>query len=222
GFPLSAASVSRLSALDIDALDLPGISQALLIDRSDLPAARAWSRSLGERGAKVTYRALPGFVEMMLTDPQFASLPLEMLAATHNWLSALAAASRLPWPARDAGTFVSRSAVLTLRGASPGDSGSADATITERPVFFGAAAPLFGIVTEPDRKETRRRVVILLNAGATYHIGSSRMYVSMARRWAQRGYYVLRMDLSGIGESRPRAGCDDNNVFPPGAIEDIR
>ena len=64
-------------------------------------------------------------------------------------------------------------------------------------------------------------MVILLNAGATYHIGSSRMYVSLARRWAQRGYYVLRMDLSGLGESRARVGCAENNVFPPDAIEDI-
>jgi len=222
GFPLSAASVSRLSALDIDALDLPGISQALLIDRSDLPAARAWSRSLGERGVEVTYHALPGFVEMMLTDPQFASLPLEMLTAARGWLSTLVAASRPPCAATSAATFVSRSAVLTLTGASPGAPGCGDATITERPVFFGADETLFGIVTAPASQETRRRAVILLNAGATYHIGSGRMYVSLARRWAQRGYFVLRMDLSGLGESRARTGCADNNVFPPDAIEDMR
>ena len=222
GFPLSAASVARLSALDIDRAELPGVSDALLIDRSDLPVARAWSQGLGERGVKVTYHALPGFVEMMLTDPQFASLPLEMLAATRNWLSTLATASRVSWPSGGEGTFVSRSAILTLRDESPGGRGSSESGITERPVFFGADETLFGIVTEPEGNEPRRRVVILLNAGATYHIGSSRMYVSLARRWAQRGYYVLRMDLSGLGESRARAGCDDNNVFPPDAIEDIR
>ena len=222
GFPLSAASVARLSALDIDGLELPGIAKVLLIDRSDLPAARAWSQALAGRGAEVSYHALPGFVEMMLTDPQFASLPGEMLAATGSWLSTLAAASRPSGPEGEAATFVARSAVLTLRGAGPGDPGSADARITEQPVFFGADATLFGIVTAPEVQETRRRAVILLNAGATYHIGSSRMYVSLARRWAQRGYYVLRMDLSGLGESRARSGRDDNNVFPPEAIEDMR
>ncbi|HEX5461265.1 MAG TPA: alpha/beta hydrolase [Steroidobacteraceae bacterium] len=214
GFPLSTASVARLSALDIDDLDLPGISKVLLIDRSDLPAARAWSRALGERGMEVTYHALPGFVEMMLTDPQFASLPLEMLTAARNWLSTLEAVGRPPGAAAHAATFVARSAVVTLAGG--------DATITERPVFFGADETLFGIVTAPQSQETRRRAVILLNAGATYHIGSGRMSVSLARRWAQRGYYVLRMDLSGLGESRARTGSADNNVFPPGAIEDMR
>jgi alpha-beta hydrolase superfamily lysophospholipase len=222
GFPLSAASVARLAALDIDGLELPGITDALLVDRSDLPVARAWSQALGTRGAKVTYHSLPGFVEMMLTDPQFVSLPQEMIAATRNWLSSLAAVSRPPWPAGDAATFVSRATILNLPGGSPGEDGSAEARVSERPVFFGADETLFGIVTAPDGQETRRRVVILLNAGATYHIGSSRVYVSLARRWAQRGYYVLRMDLSGLGESRTHAGCADNNVFPPDAIEDIR
>jgi alpha-beta hydrolase superfamily lysophospholipase len=218
GFRLSAASVASLSALELEKIELPGISAALLIDRDDLPAAGAWSQALGERGTNVTYHELPGFVEMMLTDPQFATLPLEMLAAARDWLSALAPDSAPP--AVSAGTFVSRSAVLSLRGVSR--TGAAESRITERPVFFGADETLFGIVTEPERNEPRRRAVILLNAGATYHIGSSRMYVSLARRWAQRGYYVLRMDLSGLGESRARAGCADNNVFPPDAIEDMR
>ena len=223
GFPLSAASVSRLAALDIGELELPGISKALLIDRSDLPGARAWSQTLAQRGTEVSYHALPGFVEMMLTDPQFASLPSEMLAATRGWLSTLTVASRPPGPVvQAAATFVSRSAVLTLAGAVPDDPACPGWKITEQPVFFGADETLFGIVTAPESQETRRRAVILLNAGATYHIGSSRMYVSLARRWAQRGYYVLRMDLSGLGESRARSGCADNNVFPPDAIEDMR
>jgi pimeloyl-ACP methyl ester carboxylesterase len=221
GFPLSAASIARLAALDIDAMELPGLADALLIDRRDLPVAHAWSQALGARGAKVTYHSLPGFIEMMLTDPQFVSLPLQMIAATRDWLSSLTAVTRPPLPADEAATFVSRSTVLTLQGGSPGEDGSAGARITERPVFFGAEGTLFGIVTAPDGQETRRRVVILLNAGATYHIGSSRMYVSLARRWAQRGYCVLRMDLSGLGESRARMGCAENNVFPPDAIEDI-
>jgi alpha-beta hydrolase superfamily lysophospholipase len=221
GFPLSAASVARLAALEIGGSDLRGIADVLLIDRSDLPVARAWSTALGEGGAKVTYHAVPGFVEMMLTDPQFASLPLEMLAASRSWLSRLAAVSQ-SWPIGDSATFVSRATVLTLQGVAPRGAGGAESQITERPVFFGTDETLFGIVTASEGAETRRRVVILLNAGATYHIGSSRMYVSLARHWAQRGYFVLRMDLSGLGDSRARTGCIDNNVFPPDAIADIR
>jgi pimeloyl-ACP methyl ester carboxylesterase len=64
--------------------------------------------------------------------------------------------------------------------------------------------------------------VILLNAGATHHIGTNRMYVSLARRWARRGYVVLRFDLSGLGDSGTRAGRPENELFPPAALQDIQ
>jgi len=89
-------------------------------------------------------------------------------------------------------------------------------------VFFGADALLFGILTQPPANEIRRRAVILLNAGADHHIGASRLYVSMARRWAQHGYVVLRMDLAGLGDSGTRPGRAEDDVFPHEAVDDIR
>jgi pimeloyl-ACP methyl ester carboxylesterase len=89
-------------------------------------------------------------------------------------------------------------------------------------VFFGSDAVLFGIVTEPGDREMRRRAVIMLNAGADHHIGPSRMHVSLARRWARHGYFVLRMDLAGIGDSSTRRGKPDDDSFPPAALEDVQ
>ena len=100
--------------------------------------------------------------------------------------------------------------------------GSEHTPITERPAFFTSQAVLFGIVTEPPQGEMRRRAVILVNAGADYHIGASGMYVGLARRWARRGYVVLRMDLAGLGDSGTRPGQLDNVVFPVAAVDDIR
>jgi pimeloyl-ACP methyl ester carboxylesterase len=96
------------------------------------------------------------------------------------------------------------------------------ATLTERPLHFGGEARLFGIVSEPGDGERRRRAVILVNAGADYHIAIGRMYVSLARYWARRGYVVLRMDLAGLGDSDARPGRPENEVFPPEATDDIR
>jgi hypothetical protein len=81
---------------------------------------------------------------------------------------------------------------------------------------------LFGVVTEPAREERRRRAVILLNAGVDQHIGASRLYVLWARLWASRGYVVLRMDFSGIGDSDTRRGGVDDDVFPASALDDVR
>ena len=106
---------------------------------------------------------------------------------------------------------------LTLQG----DSISGSAPLTERPVFFGSDAVLFGIVTEPGDREIRRRAVVILNAGADHHIGPSRMHVSLARRWARHGYLVLRMDLAGIGDSGTRCGRPDDDSFPPAALDDV-
>jgi pimeloyl-ACP methyl ester carboxylesterase len=94
--------------------------------------------------------------------------------------------------------------------------------VSERPVFLASEAILFGIVTEPHQGDKRRRGVILLTVGAEHHIGSSRMYVSLARHWARHGYTVMRLDLAGLGDSGTRPGRPNDEVFPPAAIEDIR
>ncbi|MFZ1868382.1 MAG: alpha/beta fold hydrolase, partial [Steroidobacteraceae bacterium] len=104
----------------------------------------------------------------------------------------------------------------------PGESSGSDAVITERSVFLGQDQAVFGVLTTPHGDENRRRAVILLNMGADHHVGASRAYVSLARRWARRGYYVLRLDLAGLGDSQTRPERRDNDVFPPDALEDVR
>jgi pimeloyl-ACP methyl ester carboxylesterase len=119
---------------------------------------------------------------------------------------------------REIGAAQSTVLSLTAETSAPGTM----AIITERPVFLGPDKLLFGILTEPQSDEARRRAVILLNAGADHHIGASRLYVSVARRWAYRGYIVLRMDFAGVGDSRTRPGRPENDVFPAEALDDIR
>jgi pimeloyl-ACP methyl ester carboxylesterase len=113
---------------------------------------------------------------------------------------------------------VPATAVMNLRFAELGEQN----LVTERPAFLASETVLFGIVTEPEETAARLGGVILINAGADYHIGASGMYVELARRWARRGYVVLRMDLAGLGDSATRYGQPDNVVFPPAALEDIR
>jgi alpha/beta superfamily hydrolase len=145
-----------------------------------------------------------------------------MIGAMSDWLVRFesesfgrAASANEPRP-DDAAAETSTS--LSLASAAAGGR----TALTERPVRFGSNAVLFGIVTEPSEDQKRRGAVVLLNSGADHHIGASRMYVSLARRWAQSGYVVLRMDLAGLGDSGTRLGQTDNDVFPPAALEDIR
>ena len=214
GHAMSGATVAALSGLELAERAAPGRASILIIDRDDLPAAQTWYRSLRAAGTNAEYRALPGFVGMMMTTPFLTRLPDAMLEATREWLVRFAAR-----PGADVSSAVyAPAATHELKLPDP-DSGDA---ITERPVRFGPGAILFGIVSEPRRGEERRRGVVLLNNGADYHIGASRMYVPLARHWARSGYAVLRMDLDGLGDSGVRPGGPVNEVYPPAAIEDVR
>jgi dienelactone hydrolase len=220
GFTFSAATLAALAKVDLSALQ-SSLPQMLVIDGANSPASSGQGQPSEAQG-RTTRVALPGLVEMLMTPPQFAQVPKEMIAATLDWLS------KLPEPVPTMPDPRAGQPISESNSAGPNElrlAGNASApkiVRTERPVFFGADALLFGIVTQPPANEIRRRAVILLNAGADHHIGASRLYVSMARRWAQHGYVVLRMDLGGVGDSGTRPGRADDDVFPQEAIDDIR
>jgi alpha-beta hydrolase superfamily lysophospholipase len=213
GHELAAATLAELKRVDLAAAGSVPVRRMLVIDRPDLPTARKWTESLAARGMAIEYKVLPGFIEMMTLAPHFARTSPEMLDTARQWLR------RSPgFPATQRGSAHLPAQELSLPGAGPG----AEAMVKERPVFFGAQAELFGVVTEPRRGEIRRRGVILVNAAADNHIGAARLYVTLARRWARRGYVVLRMDFAGIGDSATRPAQPDDEVFPPMALDDMR
>jgi alpha-beta hydrolase superfamily lysophospholipase len=222
GFSFSAATLSALALIDLNLREVPPVSDMLVIDGSSMPAARGWAEQLSGLGVRAKYLNLPGLVEMIMTAPQYATIPQEMVAAMREWLLQLPLG---PLAQANGGggrhcnsDLVPPITVMNLRDGGPAEH----AQLIERPVFIGSEALIFGIVTEPRQGEKRRRAVILLNAGADYHIGASGMYVGFARRWARRGYVVLRMDLAGLGDSGTRPGRPDNEIFPPAAVDDIR
>jgi alpha-beta hydrolase superfamily lysophospholipase len=213
GHELNAATLAELKGLDLAAGSLSPATRMLVIDRPDLPAARKWIESLAARGMSVEYRSLPGFVEMMTLAPHFARTPPEMLDTARHWLRQSPRLLSAQYGVAD---------LPVQELALPGEGPGAEAMVTERPVLFGVEADLFGVVTEPRRGEIRRRGVILVNAAADNHIGAARLYVTLARRWARRGYVVLRMDFAGIGDSATRPRRPDDDVFPPTALDDMR
>lgn len=219
GFFLNAKTIASLQQVDLLALPVPPVSDALVIDRKDLPVAGTWRDALCAAGIRTQYSVLPGFVQMMMRAPNLTEIPHAMIAAAREWLAQeqQRAGSIVPRAVglRPKAGAVSSSAVLHLRGDPA-------ATLAERPVLLRSDPLLFGIVTVPPEGEVRRRGVILLNSGGDHHIGPRRLYVSLAREWAKRGYVVLRMDLSGLGDSAAQPGQAVNELFPHGAIDDIR
>jgi alpha-beta hydrolase superfamily lysophospholipase len=251
GFRVSAASAATLNRTDLTLLPRPPAPSMLVIDRSDLPAAKPWADAMQALGAEVDYRCLPGFTDMIST-PHAAVVPSEMIAATVEWLGRFKPPAELPQfgTALNAGTLLQMIAephgddaaladgefqghaeprVLPQAGVRwPGawmsfteDGG----TLEERALFLDERRTLFAVVTQAPRGQTPlprvRRGVVFLNAGATSHIGPNRMYVPLARSWAARGFVALRLDLAGLGDSATRSGEEDNLAYPPGAVGDI-
>jgi pimeloyl-ACP methyl ester carboxylesterase len=221
GFAMSAATVDALSLIDLGSLHSPPAPQTLIIDAESLPTARDWAERLVSDSGRTKYVTVPGIVEMLMRAPFRSAVPQAAVAAIRDWLGQL-----LLEPMASGGSSGERravpaeppSAVLTLHDGEAGQR----PPITERPTFIASAAMLFGIVTEPRQDERRHRGVILLNTGADFHIGANRMHVSLARRWARNGYVVLRLDLSGLGDSSTAADCRDDDVFPSTAVDEIR
>jgi len=100
--------------------------------------------------------------------------------------------------------------------------------VTEEILSFGPNK-LFGIMTTcASSYERAERVgneaattVVVLNSGWVDHTGPGRLWVEPAREWAQSGLSVLRVDLSGLGDSRARPGEPTDVVYPPHALDDI-
>jgi hypothetical protein len=97
--------------------------------------------------------------------------------------------------------------------------------IIERAVSIGVGGDqgaLFGIVSQPAQQAGPRVGMLLVNTGAEHHVGPNRMYVGWARHWAAQGLTVLRLDLSGLGESDVRPGNAAQQVYPDTAMDDLR
>jgi pimeloyl-ACP methyl ester carboxylesterase len=214
GFRLSKDSVDHLAQLDLMRLDSRVIPSLLVLDRDDLPGASHWAEALAARGADVRYEALPGFLDMVAT-PHAARKPTDMLRAVADYVSAQPRTTRLPaYPPIQHER--SESMHLTAEDGS---------RLIERAVYVDEGRTLFAISTvleaQPSGRPSHGHGVVMLNGGATSHIGPNRMYVELARRWAARGYSVLRLDLAGLGDSATRPGENGNEVYPPGALADV-
>ena len=89
--------------------------------------------------------------------------------------------------------------------------------MTEKVVLFGKAKSLVGILTEPTSGTSSNNfpAIIILNAGLLHRIGPNRLHVAIARKMAAAGFFVLRFDFSGIGDSSVRG---DNLPFKKSSI----
>ena len=221
GFALSAETRRQLAQIDLTQATCAPTHQVLLLDRVDLAPNTAWVNRLRDLGATVKHLRLPGYVEMVL-DPHKAQIPTAMLDATTAWLAERAseavASITVPTGAKPTyGVEACQDSTFSTSAELP-DAG------VETFGYIDVDSILFGVTTRPVLQiasPQRRLGILLLTAGAIHHVGPNRLHVTLARKWAAEGHVVLRLDVSGIGDSRTRAEESENVVYGHRASEDV-
>jgi len=202
GMLLPRVLIEDLSRVDLLETTRRPARRTLFIDGGNVPGRDALMAHLRELGAGPELQSHPGH-KFLITTSDRALLPDEVIDAIVRWLKDVYPAStEAPGPAR--------------RPSGPAPAG-------ERPVRIGEKQPLFGIFTpaDPARARQRRPPILITNAGSVNRVGPHRLYVKMARKWAQLGFDVLRIDLSGIGDSPVAPGARENLTYPPCGLDDL-
>ena len=198
-FPRSL--IEDLSTIDLLRVDRCPARRTLFVDGGNVQGRDALMARLGELGAAPELRSHPGH-KFLITVSHRATVPNEVLDSVVEWLDR-AHPQMVPFDRRPP------------LPSGPSPSG-------ERAPRLAGPNPLFGILTpanptpSPDRPP-----ILILNAGCVNRSGLHRMSVRMARRWAEAGFDVLRIDLSGIGDSPVAPGETENLTYPPRGLEDI-
>jgi pimeloyl-ACP methyl ester carboxylesterase len=84
--------------------------------------------------------------------------------------------------------------------------------LREQVILLGKRKSLVGIVAQGSTgdsgggdQDSRLPAIVILNSGIIHRVGPNRMFVRLSRQLAVAGHLVVRFDLSGIGDSEPRA-----------------
>ena len=218
GFHYDVATAQSLRTLKIDEIpaDRQVAERVLLLAREDRPVAKGVPRGLARVTETLDRGVARGQAELVDVFPDLSVVPETTLAEVVTWLTAGAGDTpRVP-------VTVPAEETAALVGSAPEDA----APVRERVVRLGGSQ-LVGVVSEPrdlERRRARRPVpwVVLVNVAVETHVGPGRCWVEWARGWAARGYRVLRLDQSGVGDSpTPPSGAADL-PFAPEWIDDLR
>lgn len=221
GFFLTSSSVDAITEIDLRELKRVPAQNILIVERDDISSYSHWPETLSNFGANISVERWPGYAAMM-TEPQSSKIPefmIENMVRTMNsWASNLEIANSPQSIKAPAVPDRVTNSKFELDG------------VVETAIQFDVGATkLFGILCDSlehknsaaSERGKSRSCVVLLNSGSVHHIGPNRLWVQLARRWASQGHAVLRIDLSGIGDSPPRNGAVENVVYSEEAEKDI-
>jgi alpha-beta hydrolase superfamily lysophospholipase len=209
-------TVADMSPLAIANGDGPLAGRVLVLTR----AGRNGDRRANERLALPhTERvSIAGQEELVDVLPDAAKIPEATITTIVEWLSAGA----------DSGPAVAIDSQAVGRTFAVVGSTPDGARIEERAAWMGPGG-LFGIVTARvgldstggESGADALPTIFFLNAGVIDHVGPAGLWVRLGRRWAEAGFRVIRLDLSGNGDSPVHPGQSRRVIFSSHHEQDV-
>jgi alpha-beta hydrolase superfamily lysophospholipase len=201
GLRLPPRLVESLSKLDTLQLTGRPAARALVIDGGGVPKLDQLCDRLRSLGTDTAVEKHPGH-KFLVTVSHRQVLPEEPIASVVRWLDHAHA---------EVGSARVQPSAPVLGPAG------------ERPLVFGSRHSLFGILTPGAGAgaSDSRPAIVIANAGCVNRQGPHAMFVQAARQWASRGFDVLRLDLSGIGDSPAAQDTKENLTYPPSGFDDL-
>jgi pimeloyl-ACP methyl ester carboxylesterase len=214
GFVYPGEFIHSMKEIDLRKLEVPSSLNALIVARDDYPENTSIVSKWNSQGADVEYTRLPGIAGLEL--PVYdAILPTEAIKYIANWVTKRS--EEYPQPSTSSIKGFPNSLPQKAKNFPKDES-----DIIESPFVFGPNNSLFGVLSEPKNGASNRKpYVLFLNSGGARHIGPGRLYISIARSFAQMGYGCLRLDITGVGDSAVIEGHAANDPYTSTIIDDV-
>jgi alpha-beta hydrolase superfamily lysophospholipase len=202
GFIYTAETCEELKRLDLLAEPIRAKDGAFLLTRDDFEHRPALAERLKSLDIATETARFSGYMKLM-AEPQFTEVPIGALRAIGDWLERKSSpGSWLPAAPTEA---------PILRFDS----------IEEQVCVMGESGPIIGVRTKSDdTAASHRPTLVFLNAGAIHHVGPHRLYVTLARLLARKGYDCVRLDFHGLGDTPALPGVRENHPYPDSATAD--
>jgi hypothetical protein len=182
---LTPELVERIGAIDLEQTPLRSAARVLLLDRDGAGSAGGLEETLRVAGVDVEAAEGRGYAAMVVP-PDLSRAPRAVFGLVSAWLAR-----------GDAGGGHATPSVRDEPAAALEQDG-----VRERPIAIDRpSGRLRGILAEPAAASDPPLALVFLNAGAIRRTGPNRLWVSAARRWAERGIPSLRLDVEGIGDA---------------------
>jgi pimeloyl-ACP methyl ester carboxylesterase len=208
-FTYTQETLNELAEMDMLSVQ-PRCARGLIVNSEAGRNDPLLIQHLSKQGVAFEEMTQPGYVEMML-EPQHTAVPREAILAITQWTSfglSKSATESAEMPRSHSG--LAKSTTLT---SSSGASESIH-RLSVRP-------DLMGIVCRPESAPAHLPWIVMINAGAAYHIGPGRLYVKLARDIAAHGFPSLRMDLCGLGDSVTDSESKENEIYAASSLDDV-